>query len=330
MKSAIVGCGGVAQVHARVLGLLPDVTTLVACADIRYERAQAMTEAFGGRAYANLQTMLDNEAIDVLHICTPHALHVEQAELAAARGISIFSEKPAVITRAAWTRFAALADKVPVGICFQNRYNRTTQGMKALLDSGELGKVLGARAMTTWFRDASYYEGTGWRGTWALDGGGALMNQQIHTLDLLTYLLGTPGHADALMANFHMQGITETDDTVAARILFGDAPVLFYVTTAYCTNSPVLLEVACQNGTVRLEGDELTCRWENGRVDRTVYEKDQTLGKNYWGSAHIPCITDFYDCLRQCKKPPIGIEDVAATTDLTLRLYESAGFRPEM
>ena len=329
MKSAIVGCGGISQVHARVLTLLPDIE-LVACADIRPERAEAMGKEYGCHAYTDLMTMLDNESIDVLHICTPHSLHIDQMELAAARGISIFTEKPPVITQSAWKRFAALEGKVPIGICFQNRYNRTTQHMKRLLESGALGKVLGARAITTWYRDAPYYQGTDWRGTWAMDGGGALMNQQIHTLDLLTYLLGKPACAEAVMANFHLPDVTETEDTVAARILFGEAPALFYVTTAYCVNSPVFLEVVCENGSVRMEDMELVCRYTNGRVERIVFEMDAALGKGYWGSAHIPCITDYYTCLREGKKPTIGIEDVEASINLAIHLYEAAGMRPDM
>ena len=114
-RSAIVGCGGIAQVHARALSEMENVR-LAAYADTKPERAQALASQYGGQAYASLEALLDQESIDVLHICTPHFLHLPMAQAAASRGIAVFTEKPPVISRTQWQDFQALPG--PVGVCF--------------------------------------------------------------------------------------------------------------------------------------------------------------------------------------------------------------------
>ena len=208
LRSAIVGCGGIAQVHARALSEMPEAE-LIAFADVIPERAETMAGKYGGRAYSSLDELLDHEKIDVLHICTPHYLHTPMAQAAAERGINVFTEKPPVIDRQQWTEFKQLGDKVRVGICFQNRYNGSTRALKDLLSTGEPGKVLGSRGFVTWRRDAPYYTESGWRGALSTEGGGALINQAIHTLDLMAYFLGPGQVLGASLSNRHLKGIIE-------------------------------------------------------------------------------------------------------------------------
>lgn len=329
MRSAIVGCGGIAQVHAKVIGGL-EGAELVACADIRRERAEAMANAHGGTPYTDYLDLLSKESVDVLHILTPHALHVPMAEEAAARGIAVFMEKPPVTTRAQWRRLTALQGKVPLGVCFQNRFNPATQRLRELIGMPASGPVLGARAFVTWIRNAAYYTESGWRGTWALEGGGALINQAIHTLDLLTYLLGKPTGSQASMHNRHLQGVIEVEDTVEAYITFGTAPALFYATTTYSKDAPVQLEIQCEHATFRLEGNEICCLYKTGGEERILCDSGAGLGKTYWGNSHGVCIEAFYRSLREKDCPfPIGIGDVADTVELMLTLYEQGGLRPE-
>lgn len=325
MRAAIIGCGSIAQVHAEVLSGLEGIT-LTACADITPERARSLAETYGGRAYDSLEAMLEKEPIDVLHICTPHALHTPMAVQAAARDIHIFTEKPPVISKEQLTQFSALADKVRVGVCFQNRYNPSVQYLQRLLASGETGAVKSARAVVTWSRDEKYYtESSSWRGKLATAGGGVLINQAIHTLDLLAMLLGEPSFVEAGMANHHLKDTIEVEDTLDAYIEFQGRPVVFYATNAYSTNSPVMLELCCEHAVLRMEETELTCDWQDGRRERIDFASSETLGKDYWGSGHRTCIGDFYDCLRSGRPFPIGIAEVQTTLRLLLDIYESAG-----
>ncbi len=325
LRSAIVGCGGIAQVHARALSEMPEAE-LIAFADVIPERAETMAGKYGGRAYSSLDELLGHEKIDVLHICTPHYLHTPMAQAAAERGINVFTEKPPVIDRQQWTEFKQLGDKVRVGICFQNRYNGSTRALKDLLSTGEPGKVLGSRGFVTWRRDAPYYTESGWRGALSTEGGGALINQAIHTLDLMAYFLGPGQVLGASLSNRHLKGIIEVEDTLEAALDFGDARGLFYAATAYSLDAPIIFELACENATLRLEGERFTRIWRDGRMEQEDYTApDPTVpGKSYWGSSHRRCIEDFYRCVVSGERFPNDIPGVSDTIELMLSVYEAA------
>lgn len=319
-RAAIIGCGGIAQVHASVLHTLPD-TELIACADIRPERAAAMAEKYGCRAYPSMDALLENERPDSVHLCVPHYLHAPMAKAAADRGIAVFSEKPPVISREQWQLLEEAAAKVPLGICFQNRYNPNVEEAKRLIASGEYGKLLGARAFVTWKREAPYYLDSGWRGTWATEGGGVLINQSIHTLDLLVQLVGRPERAETHMANHHLNGTIEVEDTVEAYLVLGGKPTLFYATTAYSQDAPVLIELNLEGAVLRLESDALEIRTGKG-TERKTFEVPATLGKGYWGTGHTACIADFYQSIAEGKPFRNDLDSVRDTADLMLTMYE--------
>ena len=315
----IVGCGGIAKVHAAVLNQLSD-TVIAACADIRPERARALAEKYACRAYDSMEDMLEKETLDSVHLCTPHALHTPMAALAAEKGIAVFTEKPPVISREQWDQLEETAKKVPLGVCFQNRYNPNVRELRRLIDAKEFGEVLGARAFVTWNRNADYYRSSGWRGEWATEGGSALINQAIHTLDLLVTLLGPAGQVETHMANHHLPGVIETEDTVEAYMTLGGKPVLFYATTAYAADAPVLIEAAFEKAAIRLENDELEIR-EGKDVRRVAFDLPETLGKGYWGNGHLPCIRDFYRSLREGTPYQNDLASVRDTVDLMLEMY---------
>lgn len=325
IKCAVVGCGGIAQVHAQVLDAMEDVE-IAAFADILPQRAQRMAEKYGGRAYESLEALLGAESPQVVHLCTPHYLHTPMAKLCAGRGIHVFTEKPPVISWDQWEEFKALKDQVRVGVCFQNRYNPSVKFLRQLLDGGKPGKVLGARAFVTWHREAPYYTESSWRGSLGTEGGGVLINQSIHTLDLLVQFLGKAAEVKASMGNHHLAGTIEVEDTLEAYIDFGGPKALFYASTAYCTDSPVLVELACENGTLRMEEEEVILFWRDGSVERRSLPVDGPVegGKSYWGRSHGLCIRDFYRCVREGAAFPNDIPGVEDTIGLMLQIYDRA------
>ena len=325
-RVGVVGCGGIAQVHGGGLRELPGVE-LAACADIRPERAQAFAETFGGVPYHSLEEMLEKERLDCLHLCTPHYLHTPMAKLAAERGIHVFTEKPPVMNRAQWEEFQALEQApVRVGVCFQNRYNQSVHLLKEVLASGEAGKVLGARAFVTWHREAPYYTESGWRGSLETEGGGVLINQSIHTLDLLVQFLGRAKGVEAAMANHHLKGVIEVEDTLEAYLDFEGAHALFYATTAHCADSPVLVELVCENVTMRMEEQEVALSWKDGTKEHfsLAQPKSSATGKAYWGASHGLCIGDFYHCLETGERFINDIPGIRDTAELLLATYQSA------
>ena len=185
--------------------------------------------------------------------------------------------------------------------------------------------MLGARAFVTWHREAPYYTESGWRGSLQTEGGGVLINQSIHTLDLLGQFLGRATQVEASMMNHHLKGVIEVEDMMEAYLTFGEAHAIFYATTAYCADSPVLVELACENATIRMEEQEVSITWADGSKERhSLTSKPVAGGKAYWGNSHGLCIQDFYRCVREGKPFRNDIAGIADTAELMLSMYQSA------
>lgn len=326
MKSAIAGCGSIAQLHGRVLTNWID-TTLVGAADIDAGKARAYAETWHTNAYTSLENMLRQEKPDVLHICTPHYLHVPMAEYALTQGIHVFMEKPPVISQ---EQLHSLENAVHnsgarLGLCYQNRYNPSIREARDILVSGKAGKILGARGIVTWHRDSAYYTDSTWRGRLATEGGGALINQAVHTMDLLQYLLGKPTAVEASIANHHLKNIIEVEDTMEAYISFeGNISASFYATTAYCADVPPLIEIACEHMKIRIEDLDLTLFYPDGHQEKPAMEHREALGKSYWGTGHRNCISDFYRSLQTGEEFPLNLSAMTPSIRLMLGAYESA------
>jgi predicted dehydrogenase len=324
MNIAIVGCGAIAKVHAD--SVEHSVThRLVAFADKIKERAEQFAISYQGTAYESLEEMLEKETIDVLHICTPHYLHVPMAIYALEHGLHVFMEKPPVISLEQLQQLEAVQSNRYLGFCFQNRYNPSILQVKKLLESGEAGEIYGARGIVNWSRPESYYTQSEWRGKLSTEGGGVLINQSVHTMDLIAYFLGTPVTVDAVMANHHLKNVIEVEDTMEAYICFkGERKACFYATTAYVDNMPPIIEIACEDRTIRIEDLNVTYYYKDTRVERPLIESKEGLGKDYWGSGHRDCIEDFYQSIE--KKAPFALDlpNIRETILLMLGMYESA------
>lgn len=321
IRVGLAGCGAIARVHAAVLRSLPGVQ-LCACCDIVREKAEDLARADGCAVYENYTDMLDQEKPDAVHLCLPHYLHVPMAEAAAERGIAVFTEKPPAIDRQQWERLRKAAGKVPVGVCFQNRYNMNVQAAKARIADGTYGALTGARAFVTWRRDAAYYRDSAWRGRRETEGGGALINQAIHTLDLLVWIMGAPETVKGTLRNHHLAGQTEVEDTAELFMRLGGKPALLYASNAYATDAPVLIEFQMEKAALRLEGNTLDIITPDG-TEHLTFPVPETLGKGYWGNGHLPCIRDFYRSLEEKRPYQNDVASVADTTEAMLQIYES-------
>ncbi|NLX82390.1 MAG: Gfo/Idh/MocA family oxidoreductase [Clostridiales bacterium] len=324
MNCAIIGCGRIAPIHADALRQTP-IAKLIACADIHLHTAEAFAAQYAIKPYTDYKVMIQEIQPEVIHICTPHHLHVEMAEYALCRGIHVLMEKPAAISRAGFLTLinAEQISKARIGICFQNRYNASIQRLKELIENQEAGAVLGARCVLTWQRDVDYYSDD-WHGKQATEGGGVLMNQAIHTMDLLVHLLGAPCEVQAAMHNRHLQGVIEVEDTLEAYIRFGQSPALFYASLAYCTDAPVLLEVVCEKATYQLQGEQLTIISAKGQPITTDYTVRLENGMSYWGTSHRLLIQDFYRALNEGTPFPITPSSIIDTMNLVYGCYDSA------
>lgn len=326
VRVGLVGCGSIAGTHAAVLKQLPGIG-LVGFTDIIPERAQAFSDKYtDGRAsvFTDYLEMLGQVEPDVIHLCTPHYLHAPMAAEALRQGVSVFSEKPPAISMEQFDELAMAAEisRARLGFCFQNRYNQTVQKADGIIAGGSLGEVTGVRAFVTWRRDAAYYESP-WKGRLDTEGGGALINQSIHTLDLILRYLGEPMEVCASLSNHHLPGVIEVEDTVEAWMTFeGGRRACFYASTAYATDAPVILEIHCERGSIMIMDSTVTVTGADGK--RTVYELDDSggMGKRYWGNGHLACIRDFYDKLRTGERFQNDAPGVRTTMETMMKIYD--------
>jgi UDP-N-acetyl-2-amino-2-deoxyglucuronate dehydrogenase len=220
LKTAIVGCGKVAGTHALAYKTLPN-SELVAVCDVAAERAQTFAEQLHVNAYTDLADMLKREEVDVLSVCTQHTQHPAAVEIAAAAGVHVISEKPLAIDLSSCDRAiaAARAAGIKLGVISQRRWYEPVQRMKDAIEAGKLGRpVLAIVTMLGW-REPSYYLSDPWRGTWKGEGGGVVVSQAPHYLDLLSWFMGPAVELQAYWDNYNHPGI-EVDDTVVASVRF--------------------------------------------------------------------------------------------------------------
>ena len=328
-KVGIIGCGGIAKVHAWVLGGMEDVRVTAFC-DVDLGRARELAETTGnldGVLICDDWREVCHSDVEVVHLCTPHHLHVPMAIDFLRSGKAVLMEKPCAITEEQFQELREENQKYPgrLGFCFQNRYNETTLLVDQIVAEKQIGKILGGRAFVTWRRDKDYYDGSNWKGRLETEGGGALINQSVHTLDLLLRYLGKPKIVKASIANHHLPARIEVEDTVEAWMAFGgDKRGCFYASTGYAADAPVLLELQGEKGRITLNGSEVTVYAENEPPKHYIREWEKGIGKDYWGCGHKACIRDFYRSLRTGGRFQNDLKGVENAFQTMMQIYESA------
>lgn len=307
--TAIIGCGAIFPVHADAI-MNTDTAKLLVVADIDEKKAKDAAEKYSCAYTLDYTEILNNPEVQVVHLCTPHYLHGLMAKAFMLAGKHVLTEKPMGINLPECLVLNEISQttRCSLGVCLQNRYHDTAIKMKELTGSGNMGRILGARAFVTWMRDNAYYQNSPWRGSWEKEGGSLLMNQAIHTLDLLQWLLGEVESVKGSTTSHHLSDIIETEDTAEAVMVFhSGARALFYGSNAYVTDAPVHIEVVCEEGSLILNGD-LTVKWKNGLTE--IFKDAPPSGyKSYWGTGHKALVRDFYNCIRNGLPFPVnGVE----------------------
>ena len=313
----IVGYGSIAPVHVNALSALADEVKVYAICDTDREKADKGAEKHGAKAFYSFEEALTDDTIDVFHICTPHYLHFPMIDACMKKGKMVVSEKPLVMKKDE----LILAEKykdMPLYSVFQNRTNESVATLKKIIDEDEsIGKLKGVRALMTWRRTAGYYKSGPWRGKIATEGGGVLINQSIHTLDLMCYLAGKVTSAEAKMSNHSLKGEIEVEDTVEAYVKFENgASGIFYATNANAFDSPSMLEITFENATFRYMDEKL---YKNGEL--IASDDGNCPGKACWGSGHE---REFKNIYKEGKG--LKYNDVENTLKTVFALYESAKY----
>ena len=261
---AVVGAGIIGRNHAAAILRHPRLR-VAAVVDPDESARTALVDTLGGDAaqFGTLTAALAADAgIDLVAICTPSGLHAEDAELALTAGRHVFVEKPLDVSLPGARRLARLAARAEqrglvVTVVSQHRFDPASVAVAGALAAGRLGRLTSAVASIAWWRGQDYYDSASWRGTWALDGGGALMNQGVHTVDLLVWLLGQPIEVFAYTGRLAHEGI-EVEDVAVATIRFASGALcVLHATTAAYPGTAVRLAVHGDRGTAVLHDDQL-------------------------------------------------------------------------
>lgn len=315
MNVCIVGYGAIGPTHAEALSEIEMVSIYGIC-DIDKESADKGASTYGCKAFYDFDECLKDDKIDSIHICTPHYLHFEMIEKSLLAGKKVVVEKPITMKKEEFDTLLSKYAEKPVCPVFQNRTNSCVQTLKEIIDSEkELGKLEAARGILTWHRGADYYGQAPWRGTKAYEGGGVLINQAIHTLDLMIYLGGNIKSVNAIMSNKSLQGVIEVEDTVDALLQYENgATGIFYATNTYSKHAGPQIEFEFEHASFRYVDKKLY------RDNELICEDDTKFsGKDYWGSGHARLFYDFY-----VKQQAFTLSDVENTMQTMFAMYESA------
>lgn len=313
-RVCIVGCGNIASNHRNAINKTDNAILYAAC-DIDSKRIRMAEKEWGVATYSNFSDVINDEKIDSVHICTPHYLHYEMIKEAINAGKQIVCEKPVTMTSEEFDRLLTNENVKNICVVFQNRLNKSVQALKNIVVSKELGQIVSMKAFLTWHRDEKYYNSAQWRGKWTTEGGGALINQAIHTLDYFNYIAGGIDSVKASMSNFSLDEVIEVEDTVSAYLkLKNNVTGILFATNAYAKDSAPFVEITFEKGETVYTNGKLFVNGEKRAEDIVPL-----TGKKYWGTGHDLLIKNFYD-----KGIFFNLYDVKNTMKAVFAAYESA------
>ena len=337
MRFAVVGAGVIGGVHARELAGL-DEAEVVAVVDTDVDKARKLADAYGADASSDLDAVLRRADVDAVTICTPSGLHADGAVAALDAGKHVVVEKPLDVSLAAADRIIDVEKRSgrTVAVISQHRFDRSTEKVLQAVRDGHLGTVTSAIASHAWWRGQTYYDSGDWRGTWALDGGGAIMNQTVHTINLMVTAVGTPVEVFAYTGCLAHERI-EVEDTAVAVVKFASGALgMIHGTTAAYPGLDASLRVFGSKGSAVISNDELVFLHGNAG-DAPEIAMSEMTGLNQvtaddalspedvpLGHAHRRQLADFVDAVRTGRPPRVGTTDARTSLSVILALYESA------
>jgi UDP-N-acetyl-2-amino-2-deoxyglucuronate dehydrogenase len=337
---AVVGAGIIGRNHTRAMLRLPQLR-IVAVVDPITAAATGLAATIPSApvCYPNLAEALATAKPQVVVICTPSGQHVEQALEALAAGAHVVIEKPLDVSVDRARPLVAAARSAPgqvVSVISQHRFDPATVAIRTAIDAGRLGRLTSAVATVPWWRSQDYYDSAGWRGTLALDGGGALMNQGVHTLDLLLHFLGRPVSVFAYTDRLAHTGI-EVEDVLAAVLRFeSGALATLHATTAAYPGGGVRIEVHGSQGSAALRDDQLEYAALSDPTPAAGPAADSAGdlgGVEPYGASkpsdnfvvgHLRQYVDIVDAIVTGRPPSVGVEEGFLALSVVEAIYESA------
>jgi len=326
----VIGCGVIAPVHVEAIRSLPNAK-LVAVCDIVEEKARKLAEENGVAYYTDYHDMLKRDDIDVVNVVTWSGTHADIGMDAADVGKHVIITKPIDISLDKIDRLIDICRRkgVKLGATHQFRSYSVYKDLKRAVDEGKFGKLFLGNAFVKWYRSQEYYDGDAWRGTFELDGGGALMNQSIHYIDLIQWIMGPVKSVCAYKATLDHD--IEVEDIASASILF-ESGALGVIQGSTCIHGglPARIEVHGKEGNVVVEGEKVIYSDLPdgiGPASEGVTEtgaSDPQAGLSSAVPAHAVQIADVLSSIEEGREPVLNGEEARKAVEIILAIYESA------
>lgn len=328
LRVGVIGCGRISVMHFVSIESLDEVE-LVACCDIVKEKADEAAREYGITPYTSYEEMLEKEDLDAVHICLPHHLHCSVATYAFEKGVHVLTEKPMDIDIESAERAVARAKELGVhfGVIFQCRYNKSARLVKEAVESGKLGKIISARSTLTWSRPDNYYSESDWKGTWDKEGGGVIIDQAIHSIDLVRWIVDSEVESISCTLSNRGHKSVEVEDSAEGLITFKNGTKYgFYCMNNYGTDEPIEIRLYCERGHVVFGYDDAYITYNDGTREEAHQDANKLTckgGKDYWGVHHVQQIRQFYNAL--LGKEPLDItgEEALKTHRLVMEIYNT-------
>jgi UDP-N-acetyl-2-amino-2-deoxyglucuronate dehydrogenase len=332
----IIGCGMISRFHARAIADVPGAK-LVGCVSRSGESAQRFAAEHGCRAYASLEEMLADDAVTVVTITTPSGNHLEPAVAAAAAGKHVLVEKPLEVTLQRCDQIIAACERhgVQLGTIFQSRFHDASRQLKQAVDAGRFGRLTLGDAYVKWHRSQEYYDSVAWRGTWERDGGGALMNQGIHSVDLLAWMMGPVVEVGAQTARLAHERI-EVEDTAVATLRFANGALgVVEAATSVYPGHLKRIEIHGTAGSAVLEEEDIKA-WDFAEPRQEDAAIVAQIGKRKSGGGgasdpaaighhgHARLFADFFQAVDAGRPPAVDGHEGRRSVEIILAIYQAA------
>ncbi len=345
LRFGIIGGGVIGPTHAEAITSIADAT-LVAVADIKSGVAQKVTDKYGGTPYTSIEEMLKDEQLDVVTVCTPSGFHGRHACMAMRSGRHVIVEKPMEITHAAIEEMLHVQQehKVKLAVISQHRFDPASIQVHQLIEEKAFGKLVLGNAIIPWWRSQAYYDSGAWRGTRQLDGGGVLINQAIHSIDLLQWLMGPVKSIFAYTDTLAHQ--METEDAAVAVLRFANGALgTIAATTGAYPGVATRIEILGDKGSAIIENDQLSylhlasedkeeigAYGVNASTQKPESSGDATSSNPAAVSvnSHALQITDMIRAIREDSTPLVDGQSARKAVDIILGIYESASTKREV
>lgn len=332
----IIGCGMIANFHSKAIGDLQGAK-LVACYDSFPAAADRLAQSTGCRAYHDLDAMLADPQVTIVTIGTPSGAHMEPAVAAARAGKHVVVEKPLEITLNRCDTIIRECEKAKVKLSavFPSRFHSSSQELKRAVDEGRFGRLTLGDSYVKWYRTQAYYDSGAWRGTWELDGGGALMNQAIHSVDLLTWLMGPVSAITAQTGTLAHERIAVEDTAVSALRFANGALGTIEASTAAYPGYLKRIELHGSEGSAAIEEEDIV-KWDfakKGRRDAAILKQMSEHRSTGGGAsdpsaighqAHAKQFKDVLDAIANDSTPAVDGYEGRRSVEIILAIYKAA------